>query len=97
MKQVAGCDYLFIANAGDCRAVLYTEKGEVLHFDHMSSVITDFASGGRLEAVQLSRDMTGRDPEEIRRLQSEHPDEPDVVSRGRVKGYLGAEWRGHMY
>jgi pyruvate dehydrogenase phosphatase len=63
---------LFVANAGDCRAVLVSEDAET----------------GELEWYELSEDHTPRNPKEAIRLRSEHPDEPDVVKRGRVKGFL---------
>ncbi len=37
----------------------------------------------------LSRDHTGRNIDEVARLRTAKPDDPDVVKRGRVKGYLG--------
>jgi len=63
-------DYLFIANAGDCRAVV--GKGV----------------NNNVTPVVMSRDHTAKDPKEIERLKKEHPNEPDVVNRGRVKGSL---------
>jgi serine/threonine protein phosphatase PrpC len=63
---------LFVANAGDCRAVLVSEDADT----------------GLLEWQELSEDHTPRNPREAMRLRSEHPDEPDVVKRGRVKGFL---------
>jgi len=64
-------DYLFVANAGDCRAVVGVAK-----------------PNGRYTPLALSRDHTADDPEEVERLQREHPNEYDVVYKGRVKGYL---------
>jgi pyruvate dehydrogenase phosphatase len=65
--------HLFIANSGDCRAVL----GRKLN-----------AQGARYryEAVQLSNDHTAETERE--RLRREHPNEPDVVVRGAIKGNL---------
>lgn len=66
--------HLFIANSGDCRAVLgrrLTAQGMHHH---------------RYEAVQLSNDHTAETERE--RLIREHPNEPDVVVRGAIKGNL---------
>jgi len=60
--------YLFIANCGDCRAVL----GRRIQ--------------GKIVPIQLSNDHTAE--AEIERLRREHPNEPDVVYRGAIKGNL---------
>lgn len=46
------------------------------------------SADGTWNTVVMSRDQTAADPIERERLQREHPNEPDVTSRGRVKGYL---------
>jgi len=38
-------------------------------------------------ATPLSSDQTGANPDEITRIQSEHPDEKDVTKNGRLLGY----------
>ena len=43
------------------------------------------ASGG-WEVTALSADQTGNNPDEIARLQREHPDEPGMLKAGRVLG-----------
>lgn len=71
-------NHIFIANAGDCRAVLgrtyitpiSCEGGNVLVY----------------EAVQMTNDHTATS--EQARLHQEHPNDPEVVSNGRIKGRL---------
>ncbi len=58
--------YVFVANCGDCRAVL----GRRIQ--------------GRVVPIQLSNDHTAEADQE--RLRREHPNEPDVVNRGAIKG-----------
>jgi len=41
------------------------------------------ASGG-LDTIPLSTDQTGKNPDEIARLQKEHPNEPEMLKEGRV-------------
>eukprot|EP00698_Gefionella_okellyi_P001469 TRINITY_DN1140_c0_g1_i3.p1 TRINITY_DN1140_c0_g1~~TRINITY_DN1140_c0_g1_i3.p1 ORF type:complete len:369 (+),score=74.84 TRINITY_DN1140_c0_g1_i3:1417-2523(+) len=62
---------LYIANAGDCRAVLCS---------------MDAAQNRTI--TQLSVDMHGETPSEVDRIRQEHPNEPDAIYRGRVKGML---------
>jgi pyruvate dehydrogenase phosphatase len=66
--------HLFIANSGDCRAVLGRKLNAQGAYQH------------RYEAVQLSNDHTAET--ECERLRREHPNEPDVVVRGAIKGNL---------
>jgi pyruvate dehydrogenase phosphatase len=51
-------------------------------------IVSDTKDNGVLKAIEMSRDHSGDDPIEMARLRKEHPDEPDVVRKGRVKGYL---------
>lgn len=43
---------------------------------------------GKWTAVALSEDQTGSTPSEVKRLQQEHPGEPNVVRNGRILGQL---------
>eukprot|EP00045_Choanoeca_perplexa_P006229 m.52889 g.52889 ORF g.52889 m.52889 type:complete len:497 (-) comp13527_c0_seq1:38-1528(-) len=61
---------IYVANTGDCRAVMGVE------------------AGSHTGAVVLSLDQTGDTPSEVARLQAEHPNEPGVVSKGRILGGL---------
>jgi len=64
---------LFVANAGDCRAVLAKKvlnpKGEFVW-----------------SAIQLSNDHTATTEEET--IRAQHPNDPKAVSEGRIKGIL---------
>eukprot|EP01117_Protostelium_nocturnum_P013731 TRINITY_DN5157_c0_g1_i4.p1 TRINITY_DN5157_c0_g1~~TRINITY_DN5157_c0_g1_i4.p1 ORF type:complete len:470 (+),score=118.06 TRINITY_DN5157_c0_g1_i4:1381-2790(+) len=60
---------LYVANAGDSRAVLGTRNDE-----------------SRYEATQLSIDQTAETEKD--RIRAEHPNDKDVVVRGRIKGGL---------
>jgi len=63
---------LFVANAGDCRAVLVRK----VERDGRSTY----------ETIQLSNDHTAETEKE--KLVREHPNEPDVVLKGAIKGNL---------
>ncbi|KAI0321383.1 phosphatase 2C-like domain-containing protein [Amylostereum chailletii] len=70
-------DDIYVACTGDCRAVAgIWEEPE------------DGTAQWRVEV--LSQDQTGRNPNELKRLQSEHPvnEADDVVRRGRILGGL---------
>lgn len=65
---------LYVATTGDSRAVAG-------YWDERA---------GRWEVEALSIDQTGRNPDEVRRLQREHPadEQQSVIQRGRVLGGL---------
>jgi len=65
--------YIYVANAGDCRAMIGRR-------------VTDENGHSAWKAIALSRDHTAETEET--RLRNEHPEEPDVVMHGRVKGLL---------
>ncbi|XP_078159745.1 putative protein phosphatase 2C 4 [Carex rostrata] len=93
-------DHVYLMNVGDSRAVLaqqnepdlcnilgrtphdMTIRGEEIRraFD-----VTDFEG---LTAKQLTSDHSTSIDEEVRRLEMEHPDDPKVVEKDRVKGKL---------
>jgi len=62
--------HVFVANAGDCRAVLGKWNSQRKQW----------------QSIQLSSDHTAATEES--RLRREHPDEPDVVRNGTIKGNL---------
>eukprot|EP00727_Mastigamoeba_balamuthi_P007984 m51a1_g3806 hypothetical protein (437) ;mRNA; r:242289-244574 len=68
---------MFVANAGDSRCVL----GRL-------APVTQGESAARWAAVAMSNEHRASSPAEQRRLAKEHPNEPDVVSDGRVKGRM---------
>jgi len=63
---------LFVANAGDCRCVM-AQKGSA----------TD-----QVTAVRLSEDHSIANRQEVERIKSEHPDDPQVFVQGYLKGRL---------
>ncbi|KAI0307037.1 protein serine/threonine phosphatase 2C [Multifurca ochricompacta] len=68
---------LYVACTGDSRAV--------------AGIWEESEDGtGKWRVEVLSEDQTGRNPNEIRRIQSEHPasEAEDVISRGRILGGL---------
>ncbi|GAA5895174.1 type 2C protein phosphatase PTC5 [Sporobolomyces salmoneus] len=75
-----GRNKLHVACTGDSRAVMGvwvpSEEGE--------------SKGGRWRVEALSEDQTGRNPKEVERIQSEHPEDEKntVIARGRVLGGL---------
>lgn len=68
-------DHVFVANAGDCRAVL----------GHCES---NPDGTSRWSAVALSHDHRLDNETEMKRLVTAHPDESDLTKDGRVKGSL---------
>ncbi|SCZ91798.1 BZ3500_MvSof-1268-A1-R1_Chr5-3g08143 [Microbotryum saponariae] len=74
----AGRNKLHVACTGDSRAVMGTWEP------------AQSGGGGKWRAEVLSDDQTGRNPKEVKRMQSEHPPEEaeTVITRGRVLGGL---------
>jgi pyruvate dehydrogenase phosphatase len=73
---------LFIANAGDCRAVLGRNVSTAATSTATSlaaTATTTTASQQRLLAVRITHDHNAREPLELLTLQREHPGEADVV------------------
>ncbi|CAG8443814.1 10279_t:CDS:2 [Ambispora gerdemannii] len=68
----AGTKDLYIASTGDSRAIVGFKDLET----------------GEWKATPLSEDMTGRNENEVKRIQAEHPDEANIISYGRVFGGL---------
>jgi len=68
-------DHLFVANAGDCRAVLG-------HCDMDSNAVEQWS------AIPLSKDHRLDNESEKVRVTSSHPGETDIIKDGRVKGSL---------
>eukprot|EP00055_Hartaetosiga_balthica_P000593 m.136980 g.136980 ORF g.136980 m.136980 type:complete len:561 (+) comp11117_c0_seq1:42-1724(+) len=67
---------IYVANTGDCRAVLGIKRE--------ASSSNEIKYG----ALPLSNDQTGDTPSEIARIRREHPDEPKCVYKGRILGRL---------
>jgi pyruvate dehydrogenase phosphatase len=80
MACIDGPD-LFLANTGDCRAVLITSK---------TNGQSSPPSQQKLRAVELTQDQTLHNPSERARLIAEHPhDDPTVLTaRNRILGGL---------
>ncbi len=71
-------DEMYIANTGDCRAVL----GRKLDYSKDQQQVN-------YTAIELSQDQTATSPSEFSRLCEEHPgEESTVVVRGRILGGL---------
>lgn len=87
---------LRVASTGDCRAVLGSRKASPLSSSSSSSPPTTTEDGdnssnssnssSNWEATDLTVDHTGANPSEIARLQAQFPEEPKLVSGGRVWG-----------
>ncbi|QLQ78905.1 hypothetical protein HG537_0B02530 [Torulaspora globosa] len=52
------------------------------------ALIAGVDSKGQWVVKSLSTDQTGDNPDEVRRIRSEHPGEPNVVRNGRILGSL---------
>ncbi|KAI9168400.1 hypothetical protein H9P43_007772 [Blastocladiella emersonii ATCC 22665] len=73
VSSVVDGDKVYVAHAGDCRAVIGRRD----------------ARTGAWTAVELTRDHDAENPGELARMRAEHPgEESTVVARGRVLGGL---------
>ena len=76
--------------AGSCALVSIYDKGSqqlrVACVGDSRAVLGRRNPAGEWEAIALSVDQTGFNPDEVERLRLEHPDEPDAVQNGRVLG-----------
>lgn len=78
------------AYSGSCALVSYfneeTKEFKVACTGDSRAVLGRRNDKGKWEAIPLSIDQTGNNEEEIQRLQKEHPDEPDMIKKGRLLG-----------
>ncbi|KAI1213510.1 protein serine/threonine phosphatase 2C [Annulohypoxylon truncatum] len=72
---------LTVASTGDCRAVLGRKSSS-----SSSSSSSSGDDGGKWVAADLSTDCTGANADEVARLTTQFPDEPEIVKHGRVWG-----------
>lgn len=75
-------DHIYVANAGDCRAVLGRKR------DSSGDPIKGADTRRVWEAIELSHDHGTENLEERKRLIEAHPNEDDIVLDERVKGSL---------
>ncbi|KAL0920218.1 hypothetical protein M5K25_009338 [Dendrobium thyrsiflorum] len=64
---------LYVLNLGDSRVVL---------------AVSDTCDGASLQAIQLTKTHTVDNASELMKVMADHPDDPSVISGGRVKGIL---------
>ncbi|CAI5472571.1 unnamed protein product [Closterium sp. Yama58-4] len=93
---VAGRE-LYVMNLGDCRAVVVAEDGqaeEAGEAGEMGEVAEAEGEGrkkvGELRATQLTEDHNMNNEKEVERLRRERADDPDAITKMRVKGKLKA-------
>ncbi|KAI1101330.1 putative pyruvate dehydrogenase [Jackrogersella minutella] len=83
---------LIPAFAGSCALLsLYDPISTTLHVactGDSRAVLAQQGPDGKWEAIPLSIDQTGKNKDEIERLNKEHPGETDVVKDGRVLGLV---------
>jgi pyruvate dehydrogenase phosphatase len=76
------------AYAGSCALVSYyhsdSELLKVACTGDSRAVLGRRNASGGLDTIPLSTDQTGKNPDEIARLQTEHPNEPEMLKDGRV-------------
>ncbi|KAL9047108.1 MAG: hypothetical protein Q9214_000234, partial [Letrouitia sp. 1 TL-2023] len=88
----AAAELLAPALSGSCALLsFYDSRSSLLRVactGDSRAVLGRRAGNGLWTAHPLSEDQTGGTPSEIARLRAEHPDEPYVVSRGRILGSL---------
>jgi pyruvate dehydrogenase phosphatase len=91
-KRVAA-ELLAPALSGSCALLsFYDSKSKLLRVactgDSRAVLGRRNSSSGKWVATPLSIDQTGSNPDEERRMRSEHPGEPNVIANGRVLGGL---------
>ncbi|KAJ3416312.1 [Pyruvate dehydrogenase [acetyl-transferring]]-phosphatase 1, mitochondrial [Chytridiales sp. JEL 0842] len=90
LVTVISDNQVFVANAGDCRAVLGSTASKWTRFldDEKVKDGGGYKNGFKPKhaAVQLSRDHQAFDMDEYNRLQREHPGEEETVAFARYKG-----------
>ena len=78
------------AYSGSCALVSYyhsdSQQLKVACTGDSRAVLGRRSSVGKWEATALSKDQTGKDEEEVIRLQAEHPNEPGMIKDGRLLG-----------
>lgn len=78
--------------AGSCALVsLYDPVRSELHVactGDSRAVLAQKNSNGKWEALALSVDQTGSNPEEVARINKEHPGEEDIAKNGRILGLM---------
>lgn len=78
------------AYSGSCALVAYfNEESKELKIactGDSRAVLGRRNEQGEWEAIPLSIDQTGHNEDEIQRLQKEHPNEPDMIKKGRLLG-----------
>ncbi|KAK3140935.1 hypothetical protein QOZ80_5AG0407960 [Eleusine coracana subsp. coracana] len=88
-------DHVYVMNVGDSRAVLARQAEPdlsriVVHDGSTEEIVRRFdaADMGELAATQLTMDHSTTVYKEVRRIQSEHLDDPSCIVHDRVKGSL---------
>eukprot|EP00834_Sanchytrium_tribonematis_P008157 NODE_879_length_3345_cov_0.345040.p1 type:complete len:465 gc:universal NODE_879_length_3345_cov_0.345040:2008-614(-) len=71
-----------VANIGDARAIIGQSSGQ------STGQSSETSDTEKWQFKEMSHDQTPDAPHELNRLQKEHPNEPNVASRGRVLGGL---------
>jgi len=83
---------LALGYAGSCALLsLYDPATSTLHVactGDSRAVLGQKGPDGKWEAIPLSVDQTGDNPEEVARLNKEHPSEEGIVEGGRVLGMM---------
>ncbi|KAE8453940.1 hypothetical protein EG329_007716 [Mollisiaceae sp. DMI_Dod_QoI] len=83
---------LALGYAGSCALLsLYDPATSTLHVactGDSRAVLGQKRPDGKWEAIPLSVDQTGDNPEEVARLNKEHPGEEEIVKGGRVLGMM---------
>jgi len=78
------------ANSGSCALISfynsYSQQLKVACSGDSRAVLGRRNAAGKWEATALSADQTGYNKDEIARLQADHPNEPDMIKRGRMLG-----------
>ena len=78
------------AYAGSCAlASIFDEETRILKIANTGdsrAILGRRDAEGKWAVIPLSTDHTGNDPSEITRLQQEHPNEPEMLSNGRLLG-----------
>ena len=90
-RKTNAADLLMPALSGSCALLaFYDSNTKILKTASVgdSRAVLGRFNGHDWSATAITKDQTGSSPEEVARILSEHPNEPNVIRHGRILGSL---------